>query len=115
MTHPATARRACGWRLETTLRQNPVTRYQDELSVTKDLLMHLLDSQLAAVTNAISQDNWRPRVVVADATGLGKTVEIRMIMAELIRRGRGEHILMVIQNTSWNSSNRRCGSVLLPR
>lgn len=81
--------------LETTLRQTPVPLYQDELSVAEDMLMDPLDYQLTAVKKALSQDNLRPRVLIADAVGLGKTLEIGMILAELIRRGRGERILVV--------------------
>lgn len=81
--------------LETTLRQTPVPLYQDRLSVAEGMLMDPLDYQLTAVRKALSDDNLRPRVLIADAVGLGKTLEIGMILSELIRRGRGERILVV--------------------
>ena len=81
--------------LETTLRQTPVPLYQEQLSVAEQMLMDPLDYQLTAVRKALSDDNLRPRVLIADAVGLGKTLEIGMIISELIRRGRGERILVV--------------------
>lgn len=81
--------------LETTLRQTPVPLYQAELSVAEQMLMDPLDYQLTAVRKALSDDNLRPRVLIADAVGLGKTLEVGMILAELIRRGRGDRILVV--------------------
>ena len=81
--------------LETTLRQTPVPLYQKELSVAEEMLMDPLDYQLTAVKKALSDDNLRPRVLIADAVGLGKTLEIGMILSELIRRGRGDRILVV--------------------
>ena len=81
--------------LETTLRQTPVPLYQEELSVADQMLMDPLDYQLTAVRKALSDDNLRPRVLIADAVGLGKTLEIGMILSELIRRGRGDRILVV--------------------
>mgnify|MGYP001941807769 CR=1 FL=1 len=81
--------------LETTLRQTPVPLYQERLSVAEGMLMDPLDYQLSAVRKALSDDNLRPRVLIADAVGLGKTLEIGMILSELIRRGRGERILVV--------------------
>ena len=81
--------------LETTLRQTPVPLYQEQLSVADQMLMDPLDYQLTAVRKALSDANLRPRVLIADAVGLGKTLEIGMILSELIRRGRGERILVV--------------------
>lgn len=81
--------------LETTLRQTPVPLYQEQLSVADQMLLDPLDYQLTAVRKALSDDNLRPRVLIADAVGLGKTLEIGMILSELIRRGRGERILVV--------------------
>lgn len=81
--------------LETTLRQTPVPLYQEELSVAEEMLLDPLDYQLSAVRKALSDDNLRPRVLIADAVGLGKTLEVGMILSELIRRGRGERILVV--------------------
>lgn len=81
--------------LETTLRQTPVPLYQEQLSVADQMLMDPLDYQITAVRKALSDDNLRPRVLIADAVGLGKTLEIGMILSELIRRGRGERILVV--------------------
>ncbi|GAB3593839.1 RNA polymerase-associated protein RapA [Corynebacterium faecale] len=81
--------------LETTLRQTPVPLYQEDLAVADEMLADPLSYQLAAVKKALSPDNLRPRVLIADAVGLGKTLEMGMILAELIRRGRGERILVV--------------------
>ncbi|OHO63948.1 DEAD/DEAH box helicase [Corynebacterium sp. HMSC036D02] len=81
--------------LESTLRRTPVPLYQKQLEVATQMLADPLDYQLSAVKSALSDERIRPRVLLADAVGLGKTLEIGMILAELIRRGRGERILVV--------------------
>ncbi len=50
---------------------------------------------MEAVRKAISEDNPRTRILLADAVGLGKTIEIGMILSELVRRGKGDRILIV--------------------
>lgn len=81
--------------LESTIRQTPVPLYQDNLEVSTRMLADPLDYQLKAVRKALNPEHVRPRILLADAVGLGKTLEIGMIVAELIRRGRGERILVV--------------------
>lgn len=81
--------------LESTLRRTPVPLYQPELEVATQMLADPLDYQLTAVRQALSDEHIRPRILLADAVGLGKTLEIGLILSELVRRGRGERILVV--------------------
>ena len=59
------------------------------------MLADVLNYQLSAVRKALDPNNLRTRILLADAAGLGKTLEIGMILSELIRRGRGDRILIV--------------------
>lgn len=81
--------------LEATLRKSALPLGDDQLSVSTQMLVDALGYQKAAVRKALSVDNLRPRILLADAVGLGKTIEIGMILSELVRRGRGERILIV--------------------
>lgn len=87
-------RRAKLW-LEATLRKTPLPLGGPELSVSTHMLTNTLGYQRSAVRQAFDRDNLRPRLLIADAVGLGKTIEIGMILSELVRRGRGERILIV--------------------
>lgn len=81
--------------VESILRSTPVPLYQESLEVADRLLLDPLEYQLDAVRKALNPSRTRPRILLADAVGLGKTLEIGMILAELVRRGRGERILVV--------------------
>ncbi|MGY1709134.1 SNF2-related protein [Geodermatophilus sp. SYSU D00758] len=87
-------RRSRLW-LEAMLRKSPVPLTDPELTVATRGLADALGYQQAAVRKALDAENLRPRILLADAVGLGKTLEIGMILAELVRRGRGERILVV--------------------
>lgn len=87
-------RKAKLW-LEATLRKSPVPLNAPELTVSTRMLADPLGYQQAAVRKALDPENLRPRILIADAVGLGKTLEIGMILSELVRRGRGERILIV--------------------
>jgi len=81
--------------LEALLRKTPVPYGDQSLSVSTRMLADALGYQRAAVTKALDPHHIRPRILIADAVGLGKTIEIGMILSELVRRGRGERILVV--------------------
>lgn len=87
-------RRSRLW-LEATLRKTPVAITDPELVIAGRGLANHLDYQFKAVRQALDPDKLRPRILLADAVGLGKTIEIGMILSELVRRGRGERILIV--------------------
>lgn len=102
-------RRARLW-LEATLRKTPVPIGEPTLAVSHRVLADTLDYQFRAVTRALNPANLQPRILLADTVGLGKTIEIGMILSELIRCGRGERILIVCprhvleqtQNEMWS-------------
>src|SRR3954451_21885964 len=67
----------------------------DRLTVATQGLVDVLPYQLTAARQALDAEHLRPRILLADAVGLGKTIEIGMILSELVRRGRGERIVVV--------------------
>ena len=81
--------------IEAMLRKTPVPIAETALTTAHRALADPLPYQFKAVEKALDPDNLRPRILLADAVGLGKTLEIGMILSELARRGRGERILVV--------------------
>lgn len=81
--------------LEATLRKTPIPLNEPGLTVSTRMLSDPLGYQQAAVRRTLDPQNLRPRMLIADAVGLGKTIEIGMVLSELVRRGRGERILIV--------------------
>jgi ERCC4-related helicase len=87
-------RRSRLW-LEAMLRKTPVAIADPGLTIAQRGLANRLEYQLKAVRMALDPDKLRPRILLADAVGLGKTLEIGMILSELVRRGRGDRIIIV--------------------
>lgn len=81
--------------LESTLRRQPVPIADPNVTVSTRMLADTYRYQQEAVRRALDPANLRPRLLIADAVGLGKTIEIGMILSELVRRGLGERILIV--------------------
>ena len=77
--------------IESILRHTPPTDASVRLG--HHAAMDSVPYQLVPALMALEQP--RPRILIADAVGLGKTLEAGILMAELIRRGRGRRILVV--------------------
>jgi superfamily II DNA or RNA helicase len=77
--------------LEARLRQTVPTT--PEIALGHRGAMDTLPFQLVPTQRALEQ--LRPRFLIADAVGLGKTLEAGILVSELMRRGRGRRILVV--------------------
>ena len=77
--------------LESLLRQSPPT--EPHLVMGHLGAMDVKEYQLVPAARALQQP--RARILIADAVGLGKTIETGILLSELIARGRGRRILVV--------------------
>ncbi|MFB6501329.1 SNF2-related protein [Streptomyces sp. NPDC002466] len=82
--------------LEAVMRKTFLPQTEHGLALADGFLMDQQVHQLRPAELALSlEKNPQPRILIADVVGLGKTLEIGVLLAELIRRGRGERILVV--------------------
>lgn len=77
--------------LEALLRRTPPT--DDRLVIGHRAAVRRTPYQWDPAAQALRQ--LRPRILMADGVGLGKTIEVGVLLSELIRRGRGQRILVV--------------------
>lgn len=77
--------------LEARLRQTVPT--DQAIAIGHRGAMDTLPFQLEPTRRVLQQ--LRPRFLIADAVGLGKTLEAGVLVSELIRRGKGRRILVV--------------------
>lgn len=77
--------------LEAQLRESPPT--DNKIYLGHRAAMDLVSYQLQPTLQALQQP--RQRILIADAVGLGKTLEAGILVSELIRRGKGKRILVV--------------------
>ena len=81
--------------LEAQLRQMPATGLEPDL--VNIGAFTTLNFQVQAVRLALAQ--LRPRLLLADTVGLGKTIQVGMILSELMRRGRANRILVLAKKS----------------
>lgn len=80
--------------LESLVRRTPVPISNTDLVVGGKMLADDLPYQREPFRAAMAQ--LQPRLLIADAVGLGKTIEVGMLLSELQRRGRATRILAVV-------------------
>lgn len=77
--------------IEGLLRQSPPT--DDRIYVGHKGAMDIVPYQMDPAIQALNEP--RQRILIADAVGLGKTIECGILLSELIKRGRGKRILVL--------------------
>lgn len=77
--------------LETLLRRTPPIH--NRVAIGHRAALDVMPYQLVPAQQSLT--SLRPRILIADGTGLGKTIELGIILTELIKRGRGRRILVV--------------------
>ena len=77
--------------LGTLLRRTPPM--EADLNLGHLAAIDVKEYQLQPAHQALS--SLRPRILMADGVGLGKTIQVGILLSELIKRGRGDRILVV--------------------
>ena len=77
--------------IESQLRQT--TANDEQIHVAHKAAMHEVPYQFDPALQALKQP--RQRILIADAVGLGKTLEAGILVTELMQRGRGQRILVL--------------------
>lgn len=77
--------------LETIFRNS--SHYSENIEIAHKAALRGANYQFESTIKALALP--QPKLLIADAVGLGKTVQVGIFMAELIRRGKGKKILVI--------------------